>query len=93
MSLRDDFKEGDIVWAEWDDVKLRTSIGVVEYIHPKEFVQKMHERNGRERMDEMVMVKHPGYIAPRGFNPPTQCRHATEAEKRQYFRDVLKYGC
>jgi len=94
MSLREIFKEGDIVWAEWEDVKLRSRIGVVDSIHPPQYILDFHERNGRDPgMEEMVMVTFPGFVAPRGFKPYTQCRHATEEEKKQYFLDVLKYGC
>lgn len=92
QSLEETFKEGLIVWAEWDDVKLRSNVGVVDSIHPPSYVAEHRERNGEEPLDKTILVKLPGYVSERGFMPWTQCRPATENEKRQYFKDVLKYG-
>lgn len=85
--LGERFKDGDIVWANWVDVKLKRDIGVVVGIHPDPRYQDP------TAMDQRVLVKLPGYVSERAFMPDTECRHATEAEKKQYFKDVLKHGC
>ncbi len=93
MSLKDDFPKGLIVWAEWDDVELKTNVGIVHRIFPPDYVKEHKIRNGEEVQEDIILVKLPGYISERGFVPWTQCRPATEEEKKRYFRDVLKYGC
>ena len=86
-SLRDKFKDGDIVWAEWETVKLKTNIGVVVGIHPPEGMYS-HD----EPLPDRILVKLPGYTSERAYLPDTECRHAKDDEIRQYFKDVLKYG-
>jgi hypothetical protein len=85
-SLRETFKEGDIVWAEWKDLKLKTNVGVVVGIHPPPYMYEQDSKGDR------VLVKLPGYVSERAFLPDTECRHATPEEIKTYFKDKLKYG-
>lgn len=81
------FENGDIVWAEWKDLKLKTNVGVVVGIHPPPYMYS-HD----EPIPDRVLVKLPGYVSERAFLPDTECRHATPEEIKIYFRDKLKYG-
>lgn len=84
--LKDRFKDGDIVWAEWETVKLKRNVGVVVGIHPPPY---MHDPTS---ITESVLVKIPGYLSERAFAPDIECRPATAEEQKRYFRDVLKHG-
>lgn len=82
------FEIGDIVWAEWKTVKLKTNIGTVVGLHPPPY----YHRGTNASLEKRVLVKLPGYVSERGFEPYTECRHATPDEIKIYFRDKLKYG-